>query len=498
MPEKTANESRPSYSALQRWSSAFNVSVSVLAVLAIVVMVNYLAIGHSLRAHWSGSAAQPLSPLTHQVLESLTNQVRIVVFFDKADPLYSSVSKLINEYRLACSKLIIETVDPDRDPSGAATVREKYKLSPLSDNNVVIFECNDKAEAVYGSRLSDYNVDELVKQGKKEGQVKRTAFKGEMMFTSAIVAVTDPRPYKVYFMLDYAVGGKEQHELGYENLRDFLADNKIQYGVVDLVGTNDIPGSCDLLLIAGRKMPFLDDELRKLDRYLTKGGRALILLNQTSATGLETYLTKWGVAVGEDRVFDPQNCSPGYNDLYIRSFGLHPTVRPIAQSSVPIHFATARTVGRSPSAPRAADAPQVEEIAFTGEQGVAYQMRNGQPTPGPRDRVGKLPVAVAVEKGGLKGVNVERGATRLIVTGDAYFLNNHMLRAVANRDFAWHSIQWLLDRSRLTEGIGPRPVNEFVLRMTSTETVAVRWILLAALPGSVLFLGLLVWLQRRH
>ena len=64
------------------------------------------------------------------------------------------------------------------------------------------------------------------------------------------------------------------------------------------------------------------------------------------------------------------------------------------------------------------------------------------------------------------GVANPRGTTRIIVVGDSIFLGNHQIEAGANRDFLGYAVNWLLDRPQLLEGIGPRPVTEFRLKMT--------------------------------
>ena len=85
----------------------------------------------------------------------------------------------------------------------------------------------------------------------------------------------------------------------------------------------------------------------------------------------------------------------------------------------------------------------------------------------------------------------------MIVVGDSFFLGNRQIESAANRDFAGYAAAWLLDRTVLLEGIGPRPVTEFRLTMTQAQQRNVRWLLLGALPGGVLALGCLVWLARR-
>jgi hypothetical protein len=148
-----------------------------------------------------------------------------------------------------------------------------------------------------------------------------------------------------------------------------------------------------------------------------------------------------------------------------------------------------RAVGRRKSAAPAADAPRVEEIVFSGPNAFA------KGDPGHRQ---KFPLLVAVEKSAIKGVITERGSTRMVVVGDSLFLANHQISAAANRDFAVCAINWLLDRTQLLEGLGPRPILEYRLIMTPGQLQRAQWLLVGAMPGAALLLGGLVWFRRRR
>ena len=84
----------------------------------------------------------------------------------------------------------------------------------------------------------------------------------------------------------------------------------------------------------------------------------------------------------------------------------------------------------------------------------------------------------------------------MLVVGDSVFLDNHEMDPVG-RDFVGFAANWLLDRTVLLQGLGPRPVTEYQLMMTKNQVQTVQWLLLGALPGGVLLFGGLVWLRRR-
>ena len=136
----TKEESLPSFSPGRRWKVGLNVVVSVLALSAVLLMLNYLGARHPRRFLWSSDARWQLSPVTKEVLRSVTNQVKVIVFFDRTKPLFDMVADLLNQYRAECPKLELEFVDYERSIGRAKTVLAEYDLSPASDGDRVVFD----------------------------------------------------------------------------------------------------------------------------------------------------------------------------------------------------------------------------------------------------------------------------------------------------------------------------------------------------------------------
>ncbi len=103
---------------------------------------------------------------------------------------------------------------------------------------------------------------------------------------------------------------------------------------------------------------------------------------------------------------------------------------------------------------------------------------------------------MAVERDPPPGVeNTE--TVRLVVMGDSAWLNNALYDREANAELAWHLINWMLDRSQLL-AIGPRPITDHRFSLTEKNRRDLMGWLLGVVPGSILGLGFLVWLRRRH
>src|SRR5438105_1655689 len=490
-------EPTPSFSSARKWSISLNTLVSSLTVLALVLMVNYLAARHFTRLYVSKGAQLQLSPLTLQVLASLTNDVEVIVYFDKQDPLYDSVWGLLKEYSLRNNRIKLRTVDYERDPGTANAIKATYQLS--SDKDVVIFDCNKRAKFVPQGELSELDIQPLVSGQSKE--VRRTHFKGELMFTSAILNVSSPRSVKAYFLTGHGEHSITDHEsqMGYSKFAEVLKQNNIEPTRLSLLGTNEIPLG-NLLILAGPTELLPELELNKIDQYLKNGGRMLALFNVLSIyknknTGLERVLADWGIEIGRNIVRDKSNSGTG-SDIATSGFGNHPIVNAIFKAEGRLHMVEPRSI-RKMSGRAVADAPNVTELAFTGPDGtVLTDIRGNEIYEHANDLRTNVSLAVAVEKGKIKNVSADRGTTRIVVLGDSVLWGNNMIESLSNRDFAFLAVNWLLDRSELL-AIPARPIKEYKLMMTHSQLTAVTWMLLAGMPGSVLLLGLLVWVRRR-
>lgn len=484
--------SEPSFSRGRKWGIGFNVVLTVIAALAVVVMTNYLANRYfKRRFHLSSQQKLELSPRTINVIRSLTNQVQITLYYDRHNDLYSTLVDLLQEYQAQnSSKISVRLVDYNRDAGAAQELSTKYDLG--SATNLVIFAVEGRRPAIIPEELLMETTLERVESdepGKLAYRTKPVAFRGELNFTWALLAVSNPKPLKAYYLM-----GDAEHEVdstpgGYTLFLSQVQQNNIQIEALVLAATNAVvPADCDLLIIAGPRTPLLQTELDQIDRYLDEGGRLFALFNCTTTNinlGLEKILAKWGVNVSSHVVVDPvfTTSDPPGSDVLAFFFTKHPAVNPLTGSK--IQMILPRMIGRADLPSPATDGRKAEEIIYTGPKAYLVNASHQHPT--------NQPLAVAVET----AVPKERGTTRILVTGDSIFLNNKLIGLGSNRDFVHFAVNWLVQRDFMLEGVGPKPVREYRLLVTENQMHSAQWLLLAAMPGGVLLLGGLVWLRRR-
>jgi hypothetical protein len=482
-----------SFSPGRRWKTALSVLTSVGALLAILVMLNFLAARHARHFNWSTDARFQLSPVTREVLRSITNQVKVIAFFDRSKPLYDMVSDLLSQYQDECPRLELEYVDYELSPGRARVVQAEYGLASAADGDRIIFDDGVRRRIVYAKDLSEFDYGALLK-GK---EVKRTGFKGEQLFTAALFSLVDPRPSKVYFLQGHKEHDPtdEDDQAGYLNFARILQEDQVSVTKLTpaaLLG-GDVPSDCQVLVIANPVVPLDDEELARLDKYLSVGGRMMVLFSYDSmkqTTGLEKLLAGWGVDVGQNFVCEAHQGKTEATRVTVTHFANHPIVSSLARSRM--LFIVPRSIAARTKSPQSADAAKVVELATTGPDGLASQptgkvQRSGSP----------IPLMVAVEKGAIQGITADRGAARIVVVGDSYCLANTGIQFEGNRDFARNAMNWLLSRDVLVQGVGVRSIKEYRISMTAAELGTIRWLFLGGFPGAVLFVGFLVWLRRR-
>jgi ABC-2 type transport system permease protein len=481
---------QPSFSPGRRWKTGCDVVVRTMLVLAVVVMVNYLGAKFYGRFYLSSQTQVKLSSRTLSVVHSVTNRVVVTVYYDKTDDWYPTIIALLNEYRSANPNISVKVVDYVRDAGEAQKVKAQYKLGSTTDKDLVIFDSDGHVKIVPGDALTQVKLEAVPNATQREFRRKPVAFNGEMAFTALLLAVENPKPLKAYFLQGHGEPSlSDTGDVAYQKFGSVLAENYIAPVPLELLGSNTIPDDCNLLIIAGPQSEFEEEELQKIDQYLQQGGRLFMLFNYFSIkhpTGLEPILARWGVNVIPDVVQDPKNTTSG-QDVIVYGFSQHPAVNPLTQLA--LQLILPRPIVKVDWKNPPANAPKVDELAFSGPTSTLM----GDPTAAPRS----YPLMAAVEQKAVPGVANTRGSMRMIVVGDSFFLGNRQIESGANRDFAGYAANWLLDRTVLLDGIGPRPVTEYRLTMTREQLKQIRRLLLGALPGSILAFGWLIWLVRR-
>ncbi len=482
----------------RRVVTGLNVLVAVVLMGIAVVLLNVLVSHFSWHLQLKSGARHELSERTLSMLKGLDTKVDIIAFLASDSTDYDDVRSLLHEYVFAAEKIDGLTIDlqilnPSRDIAQTRDLARKYDVDR---EDVIVFACGGRKKYVEVNDLVKYKIRITKKGISKEG----IGFLGEQAFSSAILGVTQKEAPVIYFVKGH--GERDIDDFGrhggYSDIARIMRRDTMDVRTLQFADVGGVPKDCSLLVVAGPDRKYSDAEVKYIEEYLKKRhGRALFLLDPSANSGLEGYLRGWGVGLGKGVA---AGLTLTGRELVVNTFGDHPITRSFKNMNVMLYMP--RPVEKlKESAGGAADRAKVTVLASTGPRGWVEKTLSQDP---PRfdkgvDGKGPVSVAVAVEKGGGLGVDVEIAPTRMVVIGDSYFVSNEALYTGVggNSDFFMSSINWLVDRDSLLR-VSPRAPFTLNPGMSREQWRNVFLMMVLIVPGAIAFMGILVWSVRRR
>lgn len=487
--EKSTRQSRRLKLAI-----SLNTGLALALAAALFGMVNYASFRHYKRHDLSKTKLYQLSDKSVSLLKSLTNTIDVVVFFQPGSDIFEDVDNLLKEYQDASKQIRVQKVDPDRDLAKTELLAKKYQVTQA---NVIVFDNNGRSKFVTAE-----DIVEMDYSGMQMGAPPRkTGFKGEQAFSSAILNITQAKVPTLYFLQGHGEHDPESFDRtkGYSGIvREIKRDN-VTVKKLTLGEQKAIPADCDALIVAGPQKKYAPAEVEQVRQFLAKNGRAFFLLDSLTDTGLSPLLKEWGVEVGDDVVVDPSRTMSG-NELFVTQYERHPITEKLTGVSSILYLP--RSVSAIEEAAPGPDAAPDKPRATTLIKCTAAGWGETTPDQNPVrfdpnvDHKGPLGVAAAVEKGSAPGaLDTQIKPVRIVVFGDSGFLANSALIG-GNADLFQNALNWLLDRKELM-AIAPKTISEYRLILDASQLRTLGWLVIGGLPALIAILGIAVWLRRR-
>ena len=372
-----------------RFSTAFVVALALVFAVQVVLLSG--RIGMALDIPVSGPSAQ-LSPRTRGILAESGGNLTVTCFLPRKDARFRTVSRFLRLLKresesVGGANVVLRYVDPRWDVGAA----ERLVRRGVAEESLV-FERGRRMVAIpfregYGERACASAIRRLVSVPGR-CNVYWTFGHGECRFDE----------YGAFGMSDIA---RELARSGYQNRN------------IDLARSQQVPGDCALIVVAGAKDAFSRVEIERVNAYLREGGRLLVLLGSASGEGVKALLPVWGIRVADEPVSGGATLSG--SDVIVSEFSDHAVTASLRGSRIVLE----RPVSFAPSA-----------AAETGSGADRIGFR-------PLAQVGSSVCAAVVERGGVADGDLAIRPTRVVAIGDDGFVMNGQMtiRGNANRDF---------------------------------------------------------------
>ena len=292
-----------------------NFTLTVIIVIGILVVVNFFSYQLFFRWDLTENNDYSVSKVSKRAADQLDDIVNIKVYFSEDLPgryitLRQEVGDILDEYaNYSNGNVRVEFIDPKDDedlkrelmikgiPELQFNVLEKDKYQVVKGYLGIAVQYGDEAEAI---------------------PVVEDTRNLEYQITLAIKKVTG----QINAVIGFASGNSEldaQDEISsaYKKISELY-----QIKQVDLL-SGEISDDINTLIIAGPKEKFSEEELKKIDEFLIKGGSLLVLADgvkveegltaASNDVGLGGLLENYGVKLNNDLVLDVSSGMASFN-----------------------------------------------------------------------------------------------------------------------------------------------------------------------------------------
>ncbi|MGH9729691.1 MAG: GldG family protein [Candidatus Acidiferrales bacterium] len=436
-----------------------NTSVLVIAVLAILVFINYLGFRHHKTFDLTSEQLYTLSDQTKKIVKPIKSDVDIFLFAKSSDPQAQQLRDQMAEYENLNPHIHFRVVDPQEHPE----LTKQYGVA--REGQVIV--------------VSGKNIQRLEETTEED-------------FASAILKATSTAVKTVCLVEGHgekSTGASDGK--GYSAVAEELAKENYQVKSVNLVTSNDVPSDCSVLVDVGPQKSFFPQESQMVEKYLDGGGKAMLLLDPGTDPKLDAVLESWNIKLGDNYVIDVSGVGrllgAGPGIPLVVDYGDSPVVRDFKGSMT--FFPLARTVSiadTSKTEPEAVELLKTSSASFTvpnlGNGTVKYDPKT--------DQRGPLSLGVAAEK--------KSGSTdaRLVVIGNSEFATNQWVGQQRNGDLFFNAVNWLTAEENLIS-IRPKEAANRRVTLTEAQQRELSWFSMVFLPLIVIIGGIYIWVKRR-
>ncbi|MDA7757583.1 GldG family protein [Opitutales bacterium] len=518
--------------------------ILISLIFTLCLGLNYFAAKLDLQFDLSKKSKYSISQESSVLLNKLEEPVEIVVTIKDRNNLPKITSKFLHDLKIllqaienAPTKQQIRVTMLDVDsPKGPPPYLTEYKIN---DPNLIIvasksggqktlFRYNSEGPTnPYDTGTPFRSKDSAARQAIWEsefysdwkesynGVLEPTKFRGEETLVRAILEVAGKRNVQNTAYFTNGHGEKSpfdfDKENGYSELKRMMEDRNIKVSSIDLSLVEKVPSDASILIIAGPKGTFQDQEVSHIRSFLNnRGGKVILAVDPVEelsildrpAFGLRPVLKEWGIRCHDMLIHDPGNQNfDFFSGAYILRTYLKnnrsKVVSQLAEMGLSIQSSRCRPVEAFTDG--SLDNYRTIELLFSSKSSIGlsgWTQRKNPPEINPLlDLQGNIPViAISEKKESRESIFIPDG--KIAVLGSSNILSNkYLTQNSGNQLLGKNLIYWLNESTEMFE-IQPRVVDSFTISMQESEFDKFLYAI-TIVPGVIALLGIFVgWLRK--
>jgi ABC-type uncharacterized transport system involved in gliding motility auxiliary subunit len=515
-----------------------NTILMILAFLAIVAILNFVAFDNPARLDVTSTKQFSLAPRTVEILQNLEQDIEAIAFFDENDELQEesleAVENMLHAFAINSDRFSYDVINLDVEPARARDYRVNQhgqvafvNAAPAEGDGRPVFEVVFGAIHIPGDPTVGQQ-DQFFANPERNPQtgeiIESNRNSLEQRFVTPLLLVSGTERKTAFFLVGH---GERNPSSATEEGGYFLAAESLRgegYGIETLdlqthtlapPQTGESKGESEdgnevsptLIVVAGPQKDLLPNEEEALSQYLKDGGRMLMLLDPETPNSFRAFLERWGITLGQGTIIDQEDFIGEERTPFISQYNPNvPLTRAIDRTFFP--GVTSITAGENvPSVQmEGQEVPLVEftVLAKTSNNSWLIEDPNRTDPDEDVDTRGPLFTVVLVDAYGTKGAIGEElpqnrddlDKASFVVIGDSDFASNEHFDSASNGDLFLNSANFLAGDVSLIN-IRPKLQSRRELLATPNEFNVIRYTSWFLLPILMAMAGIFVWWTRR-
>ena len=444
------------------------VSVYIGVVVAVLVLINFLANRYNKSFDSTTNKRYSLSEQTDKIVKNLSKDVTIT-YFDRSRG-FQGARDILSRYENLSNKVKVNYVDHEKDPMRARSAG--VRTVPTT----------------------------LVESGLKRDEAKSLT---EEELTGAFIRVLKDGERNICFVTGLGEHSPDETaSTGMSSAKEVAEKSNYKVKAISLLEKPEIPKECTVLVVAGPRRDYPEVIASTLKIYVESGGKAMFLLDPplqglrddiSPNPELWKALNTWGVKSADEVVLDTSGAGRffrmGPEIPLVASYEAHPIVRDLKETPSALPLARplegVGTVGKA----------SVQKLFSSMANSYAKNVQGlkGEIALDPaKDKKGPFILGLA----GTFNTGQPNNQGRFVVIGSSSFAINGYITFGGNRDLFGNALNWLAADEDLIS-IRPKDPEDRRIQVTGRQMSLLFLSAMILLPVAVIAAGISVWLRRR-
>lgn len=461
-------------------------SLVTIGVIAVVLIFNVIIGRTDATIDLTAKSVFSLSEQGRSVIEGVDQEITIYALARRG-AVRDDVSAILDTVAAASPRIQIVPIDPDENPgvlSPYVSEEEPARLGSL----IVVGERYHKV-------IPQEDVVRTMSGQESGMNIPPTdVYTAERSIVNALLFVASGSTPRIYELTGHRETPLDSLSI---DLVGILNDENFEVAELNLITEPAVPDDAQMLLIFSPASDITEAEAEKIRDYLNAGGSALIAVDIRYAMELpvfESLFESFGFTLTKGIVFEVDaDMYTNDNPLYLvpTADPEHPITKPLTEAGYSVVMPFGRSI--APTEVRRRELSFDPLLTTSDEAFERLDLQQGSTDKLPGDGDGPFTVGVAIYD---RFADQEQSHTRIVVFGSPSIIEPYPL-APGNIELFTNAVTWLQQRTETIE-VRPKYVFSFPLEMTATQTYVLAAVFVIVVPLTILVLGLIVWLRRRH